>query len=94
MELLVLLAAKQQMRSFETQSNGVSKTSKALDVTLTDGLNEFTATAFNEEADKLDALPVPSQILADLRFYNREAVMNDGNKRTFQQVRIIQFATR
>jgi len=94
MELQVFLAEKAEVRTFESQVNGQTKTTKALDVVLTDGLNEFVATAYNDEAEKLAQLPVPSCVFADLRFYSREAEVQNGTKRKFQQVRIQNFAKR
>ena len=94
MELQVFLAEKAEVRTFESQVNGQVKTTKALDVVLTDGLNEFVATAYNDEAEKLSQLPVPSCLFVDLRFYSREAQGQDGKTRKFQQIRISAFAKR
>ena len=94
MEIQVFLAEKAEVRTFESQVNGQTKTTKAIDVVLTDGLNEFVATAYNDEAEKLAQLPLPACLFADLRFYSREAQGQDGKTRKFQQIRISTFAKR
>ena len=94
MELHVFLAEKAEVRTFESQVNGQVKSSKAIDVVLTDGLNEFVATAYNDEAEKLAQLEIPAIIFADLRFYTREAQGQDGKTRKYQQIRISAFAKR
>ena len=94
MELQVFLAEKAEVRTFESQVNGQVKSNKAIDVVLTDGLNEFVATAYNDEAEKLAQLPLPACLFADLRFSLREAQGQDGKTRRFQQIRISAFAKR
>ena len=89
MEKLLIVTSQENEREFDGSRNGMSEKVLAIDLTLTDGLNNFVCTAFDREAMKLkqNPLKVGTWITADLTFDVRVADTEKG-KRAFQTVRL------
>lgn len=92
MEKLMIVVAQDAPRSFDVTSNGQTKTVKSVDVTLTDGLNTFLCSAYENEAQRLIDKPLTkgAWVMADLTFSVRTSKTEKG-ERGFQQVRLNKF---
>lgn len=89
MERLLIVTSQENEREFETTRNGEKDKVLAIDLTLTDGLNNFICTAFEKEAIRLKKSPLKKGdwIMADLTFDVRVSETEKG-KRAFQSVRL------
>ena len=89
MEKLLIVTSQENVREFETNRNGQKDKVLAIDLTLTDGLNNFICTAFDREAMRLKESPLKKGdwITADLTFDVRVSETEKG-KRAFQSVRL------
>lgn len=89
MEKLLIVVGQENQRSFNSVQNGQNVTCEAVDVLLTDGLNNFVATAFEKEAVRLKEHPLKKGgwLMCDLVFTVRTSKTDKGEY-SFQQVRL------
>lgn len=92
MQMLLIVVGQENQRSFNSVQNGQNTTCEAVDVLLTDGLNNFVATAFEKEAIRIKEHPLEkgSWVMADLVFTVRTAKTERGEY-SYQQIRLNKF---
>lgn len=90
MEKLVIINSVSPAREFASTQNGQVSNVKCIDVTFTDGLNNFVATAFNSVAQQIIDHPIKMGTLvsADLSFSVRTGKNDKGQEWYAQQVRL------
>ena len=87
--MMLIVCGQENQRTFNSVQNGQNVTVDAVDVLLTDGLNNFVATAFEKEAIRLKENPLPkgSWVMVDLAF-NVRTSKTDKGEYSYQQVRL------
>lgn len=92
MQMLLIVVGQENQRSFNSVQNGQNTTCEAVDVLLTDGLNNFVATAFEKEAMRIKEHPLEKGgwVMADLVFTVRTAKTERGEY-SYQQIRLNKF---
>lgn len=92
MEKLLIVCSQESERSFEIEREGRREMLKAIDLVLTDGLNNFLCTAYEKEAQRLIDKPLEkgTWISVDLSFSVKTAKTEKG-ERAFQQIRVNKF---
>lgn len=87
--MLVIFVGKENQRSFNTVQNGQNVPCEAVDVLLSDGLNNFVATAFDKEALRLKDSKIEngSWMMVDLAFSVRTS-KTENREFSYQQVRL------
>lgn len=87
--MFLVVVGQENQRSFNSVQNGQSTTVDAVDVLLTDGINNFVATAYEKEAIRLKEHPLEKGGMAsvDLSFSVRTSKTEKGEY-SFQQVRL------
>ena len=90
MERLLIVKSLSQVREFESTDNGQKVKIKAIDLTLTDEINTFVASAYDKKAQQIidNALPEGTLINADLSFTVRKVKTEKGIEFDQQQVRL------
>lgn len=88
MEKMVIVVSQATAREFQ----GNDGTVKVVDLTLSDGINQFLASAFDKQAQRLIDTPLApgSLINADLQFSIRNYKTEKGEFAS-QQVRLVAF---
>ena len=89
MQMKLIVCGQENQRTFNSVQNGQNVTVDAVDVLLTDGLNNFVATAFEKEAIRLKENPLAkgSWVMVDLAF-NVRTSKTDKGEYSYQQVRL------
>lgn len=92
MEKLLIVCSQENVRTFEMGRDGRNEIVKAVDVVLTDGLNNFLCTAFDKEAQRLIDKPLEkgAWVSVDMTFAVRTAKTEKG-ERAFQQIKLNKF---
>lgn len=92
MEKLLIVCSQESERKFEVDREGRKETVKAIDLVLTDGINNFLCTAYEKEAQRLIDKPLEkgSWVAVDLSFSVKTSKTEKGD-RAFQQIRINKF---
>lgn len=89
MQMYLVVVGQENQRSFNSTQNGQSTTVDAVDVLLTDGINNFVATAYEKEAIRLKEHPLErgAMVSVDISFSVRTSKTEKGEY-SFQQVRL------
>lgn len=92
MEKMLIVEGQENQRTLKFTLNGKETSCLAVDVLLTDGLNNWVATAFDKEAERLKECPLKkgSWVMTDLIFTVR-TVKTDKGEFSCQQVRLNKF---
>lgn len=92
MEKMLIVCSQENVRTLEFERDGRKESVKAVDLVLTDGLNNFLCTAFDKEAQRLLDRPVKAGdwISVDLVFSVKTSKTDKG-ERAFQQIRLNKF---
>ena len=87
--MMLICVGQENQRTFNSVQNGQNVTVDAVDVLLTDGLNNFVATAFEKEAVRLKEKPLErgGWVMVDLAFTVRTSKTERGEY-SYQQVRL------
>lgn len=87
--MLLFVVGQENQRVFSSTQNGQSVTVDAVDVLLTDGINNFVATAFEKEALRLKEKPLEKGgwAMVDMLFTVRTSKTEKGEF-SYQQVRL------
>lgn len=89
MQMMLICVGLENQRTFNSVQSGQNVTVDAVDVLLTDGLNNFVATAFEKEAVRLKEKPLEKGgwVMVDLAF-NVRTSKTDKGEYSYQQVRL------
>lgn len=87
--MMLICVGLENQRTFNSVQSGQNVTVDAVDVLLTDGLNNFVATAFEKEAVRLKEKPLEKGgwVMVDLTF-NVRTSKTDKGEYSYQQVRL------
>ena len=91
MEMQVFVLSQEPERVFKTTENGQEKEVKAVDLTLSDGLNNFLVSAYEKNAQRLidHKLERGAWIRADVTFIVKTLEAKDGKPaRAFQTCKL------
>ncbi|MBO7629010.1 MAG: hypothetical protein J6S87_03565 [Bacteroidales bacterium] len=93
MEKYFVVVSQSEARQFDGKSDGQSTTIKAVDVLLSDGINQIIASAYDKKAQQLIDKPLKpgAFINADLTFSTKE-VKTEKSAWLSQQVRLNNYA--
>ena len=93
MEKLLMVVSQATAREFQGTSNGQPSTVKVVDVTLSDGINQFLVSAFDKQAQRLidEPLKAGGMINADLQFSIRKSKNEKGVETSWQHVRLANY---
>lgn len=88
-----MVVSQATAREFQGTSNGQPSTVKVVDVTLSDGINQFICSAFDKLAQRLIDHPLKTNafINADLQFSVRTGKTEKGTEFAVQQVRLANY---
>lgn len=94
MQMMLIVVGQENQRKFDVESKGQRTTCDAVDVLLTDGLNNFVATAFEKEAIRIKEMPLEKGgwVMVDLTF-NVRTSKTDKGEFSYQQIRINRFVS-
>lgn len=91
--MMLVFVSQSEAREFKSTTSGKEETVKVVEVTLGNGLNLFTASAFDKQAQRLIDHPVNAGalVVADLIFSVRTAKTEKGEF-PVQQVRLANYS--